>query len=39
VNIARRPALREDISGQSLRYARGYEPHAISPNTQNETFV
>ena len=39
VNIARRPALREDLSGQSLRYARGYEPHAISPNTQNETYV
>ena len=39
VNIARRPAVREDISGQSLRYARGYEPHAISPNTQNETYV
>jgi len=39
VSIARRPALREDLSGQSLRYARGYEPHAISPNTQNETYV
>lgn len=39
VSIARRPALREDLSGQSLRYARGYEPHAISPNTQNETCV
>ena len=39
VNIARRPALREDLSGQSLRYAKGYEPHAISPNTQNETYV
>jgi hypothetical protein len=39
VRIARRPALREDLSGQSLRYARGYEPHAITPNTQNETCV
>ena len=39
VNIARQPALREDLSGQSLRYAKGYEPHAISPNTQNETYV
>ena len=39
VNIARRPALREDLSGRSLRYAKGYEPHAISPNGQNETYV
>ena len=39
VSIQKRPALREDISGQSLRYARGYEPHAISPNTENETYV
>jgi len=39
VSIARRPALREDLSGQSLRYARGYEPHAITPNSQNETSV
>jgi hypothetical protein len=39
VSIARRPALREDLSGQSLRYARGYEPHAITPNSQNETCV
>ena len=39
VNIARRPAVSEDCSGQALRYARGYEPHAISPSTQNETYV
>ena len=39
VSIARRPALRENIHGQALRYARGYEPHAISPNSQNETYV
>ena len=39
VNIARRPTLREDINGQALRYARGYEPHAITPNSQNETYV
>ena len=39
VSIARRPALREDLSGQSLRYAKGYEPHAIQPSTQNETYV
>src|SRR5262245_10173345 len=39
VSIARRPALREDINGQALRYARGYEPHAITPSSQNETCV
>ena len=39
VSIARRPAVSEDCSGQALRYARGYEPHAISPSTQNETCV
>ena len=39
VSIARRPAVSEDCSGQALRYARGYEPHAISPSTQNETYV
>jgi hypothetical protein len=39
VSIARRPALREDITGQSLRYAKGYEPHAIMPTTEKETYV
>ena len=39
VSIARRPAVSEDCSGQALRYARGYEPHAISPSTRNETCV
>jgi hypothetical protein len=39
VSIARRPALREDLSGQTLKYAKGYEPHAISPSGQNETYV
>lgn len=39
VNLSRRPALREDLSGQSLKYAKGYEPHAISPSGQNETYV
>ena len=39
VSIARKPAIREDLSGQQLRYAKGYEPHAIQPNTQNETYV
>jgi hypothetical protein len=39
VNIARKPAVREDIAGRTLRYAKGYEPHAISPSGQNETYV
>lgn len=39
VSILRRPAVREDLSGQQLRYARGYEPHAIEPSTRNETYV
>jgi hypothetical protein len=39
VSILRKPAVREDLSGQSLRYAKGYEPHAIQPSTQNETYV
>ncbi len=39
VSIARRPAVREDLSGRSLRYAKGYEPHAISPNSQNDVYV
>ena len=39
VSIARKPALREDISGQTLRYAKGYEPHAITPTSQTETYV
>jgi hypothetical protein len=39
VSIARRPAPQSDLSGKSLRYAKGYEPHAISPNSQNETCV
>src|SRR5215510_9075719 len=34
VNITRRAAPGEDIHGRPLRYARGYEPHAISPNSQ-----
>ncbi len=39
VSISRKAAVREDLSGQSLRYAKGYEPHAIQPNTQNELYV
>jgi hypothetical protein len=39
VNILRKPAVREDLSGRLLRYAKGYEPHAIQPATQNELYV
>ena len=39
VSILRKPALREDITGQSLRYAKGYEPHAISPSSQKDVYV
>jgi hypothetical protein len=39
VSIARRPAVSEDLSGRSLRYAKGYEPHAITPSSQNEIYV
>jgi hypothetical protein len=38
VSINRKPAVREDLSGQ-VRYAKGYEPHAIQPNTNNELYV
>jgi hypothetical protein len=39
VSIAKRPALREDLSGNALRYAKGYEPHAITPGGDTETYV
>lgn len=39
VSIARRPAVREDLSGRSLRYAKGYEPHAISPSSEKELYI
>ena len=39
VSIARKPAVREDLSGKTLRYAKGYEPHAITPSSQTETYV
>jgi hypothetical protein len=31
--------VREDLSGKTLRYAKGYEPHAITPTSQTETYV
>jgi hypothetical protein len=28
-----------DLAGRPLRYARGYEPHALQPATQTDSFV
>jgi hypothetical protein len=39
VNLARHADLKEDISGQPLRYAKGYEPHAIVPTSNTEACV
>jgi len=39
VSILRKPALREDITGQTLRYAKGYEPHAIRPSGENDLYI
>jgi hypothetical protein len=39
MNLSRRGAVETDLSGQPLRYARGYEPHAITPNSRNEVCV
>ena len=39
VNLTLRVTVEKDISGQPLRYARGYEPHAITPNSRNEVCV
>ena len=39
VSNARKPAVHSDIAGRTLRYAKGYEPHAISPTSQTETYV
>jgi len=39
VNISRRATVHADLSGNALRYAKGYEPHAIQPSTRNETYV
>ena len=39
VNVSKRSEPQEDISGQPLRYAKGYEPHAIVPTTKTEAFV
>jgi hypothetical protein len=39
VNLPRQSDLKEDISGQPLRYAKGYEPHAIVPTSNTEACV
>jgi hypothetical protein len=39
VNLGQRMAVEADITGRPLRYARGYEPHAIVPNSKNEVCV
>jgi hypothetical protein len=39
VNLPKRSDLKEDISGQPLRYAKGYEPHAILPTSNTEACV
>jgi hypothetical protein len=38
VNLARRGVVETDLSGQPLRYARGYEPH-ITPSSRSEVCV
>jgi hypothetical protein len=39
VNLSRHSDVHEDISGQPLRYAKGYEPHAIVPTSNTEACV
>jgi len=39
VSLARHADLQTDLSGQPLRYAKGYEPHAIVPLSRTESFV
>jgi hypothetical protein len=39
VSLSRKPAVNQDITGQTLKYAKGYEPHAIQPSGDNETYV
>jgi len=39
VNIAQRPEVRADIAGRPLRYAKGYEPHSITPSGKDVAFV
>jgi hypothetical protein len=39
VNLTRHSDAQQDLSGQPLRYAKGYEPHAIVPTTRTEALV
>lgn len=39
VSLARQRSVETDIAGQPLRYARGYEPHAIVPSSKSEVCV
>jgi hypothetical protein len=39
VNIAQRAEVRADIAGQPLRYAKGYEPHSITPSGKDVAFA
>ena len=36
VNLAKHAERHTDLSGQPLRYAKGYEPHAIIPTSKTE---
>ena len=39
LNLAARHIVNTDIAGRPLRYAKGYEPHAIVPNSRSEITV
>ena len=39
MSLSRRVTVDTDLSGQPLRYARGYEPHAITPSSRSEVAV
>jgi hypothetical protein len=39
VSLAKRRDLTQDLMGQPLRYAKGYEPHAIIPTSKTEALV
>ena len=39
VNVKSRPEVDADLSGRPLRYAKGYEPHALQPVSRTESQV
>jgi hypothetical protein len=39
VDLSKRSAVNTDLSGQPLRYAKGYEPHAIVPSSSSDICV